>query len=168
MYHQTLIISLGLTCQSLRQLILPEEASRHHQRQNKEEHHTQLAPLHLHLAGFRESFKFNRSSRSSLSRGWLMYRHAQRHATTHSEKTLNVYSFDLAASFLHVLLARFPPCCFQLWNKSDISVTLFCKTVIPAALNGTHHLMLHRPERDYQWHRNLLITPSTSWTVTQY
>ena len=48
----------GLTWQNLRQLILPEEASRHHQRQNQEEGQTQLGPPHLHPVGFGESLEF--------------------------------------------------------------------------------------------------------------
>lgn len=73
-----------LTWQKFRQLILPEEASRHDQRQSEEEHQTQLGPFHLHLVGFGEPFEFN-GGRSGLSGSWLEHKQTctQKRTPTH-------------------------------------------------------------------------------------
>lgn len=70
------LIRNTLTSQDLRQLILPEEASRHHQRQSEEEQQPELRPSHLHPAALRQFAWFNGSSRSGLgSRRLITHRH---------------------------------------------------------------------------------------------
>lgn len=95
--------SRALTWLDFWHLILPEEASCHHQWQYEEEHQTQLGPFHLHPAGFSLSFEFNNSSSSSSrrsnSRGWLMHRQTGTHE--HSKLAHNVSVCYLTPSDLH-------------------------------------------------------------------